>query len=234
MQYIYTECFLPSNGQFYNIKSVHLRPKTVFDIKALLNNPAFMLKSEIDALQNCIDPRDSVNVYDLVNQDVVYLLYKLRSMSDDNFTLLINNEEYNVKISELDVKFLEPEDFNTDLELPDSKIKVVLAYQPIKNLFNLDNDVQKFKKDNPDFKGDIYNVVSLVNAIAMLDNFTNKDMIRNKMEQLSWKDSLYLIDAIEKFNKLDFGVKEEINIEINGDMVKVPIQITEEFFRPSL
>lgn len=97
MQYIYTECFLPSNGQFYNTKSVHLRPKTVFDIKALLNNPAFMLKSEIDALQNCIDPRDNINVYDLVNQDVVYLLYKLRSMSDDNFTLLINNEEHNVK-----------------------------------------------------------------------------------------------------------------------------------------
>ena len=42
MQYMYTECKLPSNGKFYKTTTVHLRPKTIFDIKSLLNNATFM------------------------------------------------------------------------------------------------------------------------------------------------------------------------------------------------
>ena len=116
MQYIYTECTLPSNGLIYKTKTVHLRPKTIFDIKTLLNNPIFMLKSEIDALNNCISPEDNINVYDLVNADVVYLLYKLRSMSDDCLNLEIKGKQYTVKISDLEVKYLD--EYNTEITLP--------------------------------------------------------------------------------------------------------------------
>jgi YesN/AraC family two-component response regulator len=107
MQYKYVTCKLPSNGKIYSTTSVNLRPKTIFDIKNLLNDPVFYLKSEIDTLQYCIDPEDNVNVYDLVNQDVVYLLYKLRSLSDDVIVLKYKDKEYTKLINQLldSVKF---------------------------------------------------------------------------------------------------------------------------------
>lgn len=74
----------------------------------------------------------------------------------------------------------------------------------------------------------------LLNAIDSIDNVVNKDHVRTKLEQLSWKDSLYLIEEIEKAAKLDFGIKEEATINIDGIDVVVPLQITEEFFRPTL
>ena len=54
------------------------------------------------------------------------------------------------------------------------------------------------------------------------------------MENLSWKDSVYLITEIENFNHNDFGINEEVEIEFNGEKVKVPLKITEEFFRSAL
>ena len=232
MQYIYTECHLPSNGKLYNTEIVHLRPKTIFDIKALLNNPAFMLKSEIDALQNCIDPRDNINVYDLVNQDVVYLLYKLRSMSNDCIELEIKGNRYPIKISELEVKELD--EWNPNRKLPDSGLDVVLAYQPIKNIFDIEKQKVEFLNKYPEYNGDVYNTISILNAIDSIDGSVNKDHVRNKLEQLSWKDSIYLINEIEKLSKLDFGIKEEVELNIDGENVIIPLQITEEFFRSAL
>lgn len=232
MQYIYTECKLPSNGKIYSTKVVHLRPKTIFDIKSILNNPVYMIKSEIDALQNCIDPNDNINVYDLVNQDVVYLLYKLRSMSDDCLMLSIKGQQYPVKISELDVKYLE--DWDNKCVLPESKLEVCLAYKPIGLVFNLESKKNEFLAKYPDYKGDAMNAVAIINSIDSIDNLVNKDMIRLKLEELSWKDSLYLINKIEELNKLEFGIKEEVELDIEGEKVAVPIQISETFFRPTI
>lgn len=232
MQYIYTECQLPSNGMFYPTKTVHLRPKTIFDIKTLLNNPVYMIKSEIDALQNCLDPNDKVDVYDLCNQDIVFLLYKLRSMSDDCLNLNIKNKQYPIKISELEVKYLE--NWDNVVTLPESGIVVNLAYKPIKNIFNIDSMVNAFLTKYPEYKGDATNAVALLNAIERMGEFVSKDHIRATLEELSWKDSLYLIDAIEKQNNLDFGIKEEVELEVDGENITVPLTITEAFFRPAL
>lgn len=232
MQYIYTECNLPSNGKMYPTTKVHLRPKTIFDIKVLLNNPVFMIKSEIDALQNCIDPNDNVNVYDLVNQDVVYLLYKLRSLSDDCLTLNVKGKQYPIKISELDVKFLD--NWENTIVLPESGIKVELAYKPISLVFNLESKRDELLAKYPDYHGDALNAVALINAIESIDGSVNKDHVRMKLEELSWKDSIYLINKIEEQNKLDFGIREEVDLDIDGEKVTVPIQISEAFFRPAL
>ena len=228
MQYKYTTCELPSNGLIYNIREVHLRAKTIFDIKTLLGNPIFDIRNEIDTLQHCIDPNDHIDVYDLVNQDVVYLLYKLRSMSDDNLTVIYNNEEYKVTLSELKVNKLQS--WEPERVLPESKIKVVLAHTPIKNIFNITEQQKEFENKYPDYQSDSLNTVMLLNSIAMFDTVTNKDHIRSKLEALSFKDSLYLLDEIEKFKNLNFGIVEEIEI----DDKKIPLQITEEFFRPTL
>lgn len=233
MNYIYTECKLPSNGMFYEKPQVvHIRPKTIFDIKTILNNPVYLLKSEIDALQNCINPKDNINVYDLVNQDVVYLLYMLRSLSDDNLEVVIKDKHYPIKISELNVEYLDK--WDNEIELPESKIKVVIAYQPIKNIFSAEQQKQEFLRKYPEYSGDITNTIALLNAVASIDNLTNKDHIRTKLEQLSWKDSIYLINKIEELSKIQFGIKEEVNIDIDGEEVTVPLQITEAFFRPSI
>ena len=232
MQYKYVEVELPSNGLIYDTKRVHLRAKTIFDIRTLLNNPVYYLKSEIDALQNCINPDDKINVYDLVNQDVVYLLYKLRSMSSDTLTLNVNNKEYHILISELDVKKLE--EWNPDRILPDSELKVTLSYNPIKNVFEIEKQQQEFIKKYPDYNGDVLNTVTLLNAITMIDGKTDKDHIRNILEGLSFKDAIYLVKEIEQFQHQDFGVIEEVELDIDDKKVKVPIQITEEFFLPAL
>lgn len=232
MQYKYIECELPSNGLIYPTKVVHLRPKTIFDIKSLLLNPVFYLKSEIDALQNCIDPKDNINVYDLVNQDVVFLLYKLRSLSNDDMVLIYKNKEYNIKLSELEVKFLDS--WDNERTLPDSGMKVFLAYTPIKNNFFAQEQQQEFLSKFPDYQGDVANTLAILNSISMIDNVTDKNLIRNKMENLSWKDSVYLITEIENFNHNNFGINEEVEIEFNGEKVKVPLKITEEFFRSAL
>ena len=232
MQYIYTECELPSNGVFYSTRVVHLRPKTIFDIKTLLSNPTYLLKSEIDTLQNCIDPRDNVNVYDLVNQDVVYLLYKLRSLSDDSLKLTIKGKEYYIKISDLDIKYLQSWDCN--IKLPVSGLDVILTYQPIRNIFEIEKQQKEFEEKYPDYKYDIYNTLNILNSISSIDGSVTKDHIRSKLETLNWKDSIYLINKIEENNKLDFGIVEEAKLNIDGEDVTVPIQITEEFFRPSL
>ena len=70
----------------------------------------------------------------------------------------------------------------------------------------------------------------------MLNNKTDKTFIRNELENLSWKDSLYLIKEIENFQQQDFGVVEEVKLTVDdkGNEVTVPIKITEEFFRPAL
>lgn len=231
MQYKYITCKLPSNGMIYPTKEVHLRAKTIFDIKALLGNPVFQLRSEIDALNNCIDPNDNIDVYDLVNQDVVYLLYKLRSMSNDDLTLRYNNKDYPLKISELDVKYLEK--WNPNIILPESGIKVTLAYIPIKNIFNLPQLQREFENKYPDYHGDVANTVTILSSIQMFDNVTNKDAMREALETLSFNDSLFLIDEIEKLSNLRFGVIEEVKIpdDKTGKEIIIPIEITENFFR---
>lgn len=230
MQYKYIECELPSNGKLYDTKVVHLRPKTIFDIKSLLVNPVFYLKQEIDALQNCIDPKDNINVYNLVNQDVVYLLYKLRSLSNDNLTLMYDGKEYPIKLSELKINKLE--NWNDTITLPDSKIEVVLSHMPIKNIFSAAEQQQAFINKYPDYTGDVANTVNILNAIAMIDNITDENLIRAKLENLSWNDSLYLIEKIDEVKQLDFGVVEEVEITTDeGNKVTLPLKITEEFFR---
>lgn len=233
MQYKYITCQLPSNGLLYETKEVHLRPKTIFDIKTLLGNPAFLLKSEIDALQCCIDPSDNIDVYDLVNQDVVYLLYKLRSLSDDIIYIKINNNEYSFNISDLDVKLLT--DWEPEITLPESGKKVVITYEPIKNVFNIEQQQSEFKNKYPEYRSDIATTLHILNSVVMVDNVTNKDHIRNILESLSWKDSLFLINKIDELQATQFGVIEEVTIEDeDGNKKTIPIQITEEFFRPTL
>lgn len=65
----------------------------------------------------------------------------------------------------------------------------------------------------------------------MFDDVTDKDHIRARLETLSFKDSLYLLKQIDKLKSSDFGIVEEFELE---DGTKVPLQITEEFFRPTL
>lgn len=234
MQPIYTTCDLPSNGMFYPIKQVRIRPKTIYDIKTMLNNPVFMLRNEIDALQACIHPDDAkkVNVYDLVNQDVVYLLYMLRSLSDDSIELEIKGQKFVVKISELDVVTLDH--WDNVVTLPECGKTVQLNYTPIKNIFDLPQMVEEFKRNYPDFASDPANAVALLNAVALFDNHANRDIVRSALEELSWKDSIYLVQKIEENSKLQFGVKEEATITLDGVEVVIPLKITEEFFRPAL
>lgn len=233
MQYNYVECELPSNGKIYPTRVVHLRPKTIFDIKSLLQNPVYMIKSEIDTLQHCLSPQDRVNVYDLVNQDVVYLLYKLRSLSDDILTLSIKNQTYDVKISDLEVKYLD--NWDNEITLPESKLVVKLNYRPIYMIFNAEIERDKFLKKYPDYPGDALNAVNLINSISSIGDKVTPDVIRLTLETLSWKDSIYLLDAIDKINSTDtFGIVEEVTLNIEGEDVKIPLQITEEFFRPAL
>lgn len=234
MQYKYITCQLPSNGLIYDTKEVHLRAKTIFDIKALLNNPVFQMRAEVEALQQCIDPKDNIDVYDLINQDVVYLLYKLRSLSSDVLKLKYHNQEYNINISDLDVKILDK--WKTEFDLPDSKKHFQLAYTPIRNVLNMSEQVAKFNSEFPDYAGDVVNTVALLNAVIMFDGMTNKTHIMNALAELSFKDSLFIINKIEEMARLDFGVKEEVTLidKDTGKDVTVPILMTEEFFRPAL
>ena len=89
-------------------------------------------------------------------------------------------------------------------------------------------------KKYPEYNGDVYNTISILNAIDSIDGSVNKDHVRNKLEQLSWKDSIYLINEIEKLSKLDFGIIEEVELNIDGENIIIPLQITEEFFRSAL
>lgn len=232
MQFNYVTCELPSNGKIYPIKEVHIRPKTIFDIKTLLNSPEYYLKTEIDTLQNCIDPKDKVDVYSLCNQDVVYLLYKLRALSNDSLFINYKGNTQEFKISELKVNMLDS--WNNEVTLPESGIKATLSYKPISSVFNLQKEMQEFLEKYPDYQGDVANTVTIINSILMIDNITDKDNIRNKLNELSWKDSVYLISEIDKLNKADnFGVVEEVSIfdkELNKE-ITVPIQIDQNFFR---
>lgn len=233
MQYIYTEFNLPSNGKLYSTNKVHLRPKTIFDIKTLLNNPVFMLRSEIDALQRCIDPNDNINVYDLVNQDVVYLLYMLRSLSNNNLIINYKGKTFNSTISELNIKYLE--EYNPEKILPSSGKKVILKPNTIGNIFGLEQKKNQFLSKYPDYQGDAANAVALMSVIASIDNSSNEDLIRNQLEQLDWTDSIYLITEIEDNSKLDFGIEEFVTVQDeNGNNIKLPIQINENFFRATL
>lgn len=233
MQYNYITCVLPSNGKIYDTKEVHLRAKTIFDIKSLLNNTNLQLKSEIDVLNTCLDPKDNVNVYNLVQQDVIFLLYQLRSMSDDVYTFSFNNETYSINISDLDVKMLD--EFNNEIELPDSKIKVYLNCLPIKFIYDITKLQQEFNKKYPDYNGDVSNAIRILESIQMFDNITTKDIIRTRLETLSFRDSLYLINAIEAMENLDFGIREVAKIKNSkGEDLEIPIQLNNAFFRPQL
>lgn len=233
MQYKYITCQLPSNGLIYDTKEVHLRAKTIFDIKTLLSNPAFQLRAEIETLQQCIDPKDNVDVYDLTNQDVVYLLYKLRSLSSDELKIKYKNQDYSINISDLDVKNLEK--WETEFTLPDSGKMIELKYTPIRTLLTLDNQVDEFKALYPDYQGDILNTVALLNNIVAFDNLTDKTLILNALTELSFKDSLFIVQKIEDMAKTEYGVVEKITLkDSEGKDTTVPIIMTEEFFRPTL
>lgn len=234
MNYKYIVCKLPSNGLIYDTKEVHLRAKTIFDIKALLNNPSFQIRAEIETLQQCLDPKDGVDVYDLINQDVVYLLYKLRSLSNDILPLKYKNQEYNINISDMDVVYLE--EWNTEFECPESKKKITLKYTPIRNVLNLNEQVAKFKEEFPDYSGDAINTVAILNSVIEFDGMTNKAHIMNALAELGYKDSLFIIDKITEMARAEFGVKEEAKIvdKETGEEVTVPIVINENFFRATL
>lgn len=66
-------------------------------------------------------------------------------MSDDILNVIVKDKNYAVELSKLEIKPLT--EWNTQYELPDSKIHVELTYTPIKNLFFIIDKKKHLKRN---------------------------------------------------------------------------------------
>lgn len=182
---------LPSRGLFYDrVYNITLRSLNIGQFKDLMRcNEKYFKDNIISVLDNIVET-DGLNVYDMLNGDVMAIImwYKCNSSNEVNLSLTYkckkcdNKIETNINLGEFDEVSLD-ENIGEGVSLPSGKY---LKYAPKTYL--------EYEKSN-DTIGHICNVF--------------KYLTPNDIDNFDLDDFLYLKDAVKSF---EFGFRYKNNI----------------------
>lgn len=239
---------LPTKGKLDDIPDrVTLRMMTTHEEKMRTGSRASYWKTMSEIINRCIVDPKGIDSYNLTVVDFVFLLYKLRIHSYGNmYKLNISRKcsECGTLISDVDVdldklkvtyiddggkSFSEP----FTIKLPMLKWKVGCRMLRVRELDEIDKEVEDILQKYPDYEGDPALPRRLLRQIVTVDGEAIDYAV---LEEIV--DKLPAVDenAISKeFEKIDFGMDLAAKIKCPscGKEYIVPLKYTDEFFRPS-
>lgn len=251
--YLYTEeVQLPSKGLFnpeipngmVTLRCIELR-----DQKYLAGSKLVRSNKAIELLRRCIVSPEGMNVEDLTQIDLFFLLVKLRVLSyGPEYKYYTNcpncgkSTTVTVDLSKLDVAMLE--DFNPNdlhIKLPRKGDTVYTRVQTQRDSDEINAEVSRLKSKYKDIDYDPEVTLSIAKIITKIeliqpDKEGNK-VVDNPVDILNYVEGLTDLDALaiqSTLSDIDYGVIPVVTNECEkcGKEFSTMMKTTGDFFRP--
>lgn len=243
---IVEDYLLPSLGKIYGEKfdpHVRIRSMTVAEEMKRLTPTDMPYKTMCSIIDDCLETKLPISVYDMCIGDYQYLLHKLRVVTYGNsYTLTIRcpfcGSFFDHTINLDEQKVHEYDDSMRDLlsfTLPVTGKTITIGMQTPSDLDRIEQKKKQLKKDFPDMKDDPTLMLNLSTIIKSIDGEpVNPITIDTVIKNLPMKDSNKII---RQANKLNGKVGVDINIlgtcpDCKNDVLTT-FRYTSEFFRPT-
>ena len=202
---------LPSKGLIYGVEfnpKITLRSMTTMEEMKRYSKYDTEYKVMSDIIEDCIEEKLPVHVYDMCIGDYQFLLHKLRTVtlgSEYKMYIQCSNcgevVEAKVDLDSLTVLEFDPEKLEgREITLPISKKKVILSFQTPHMLDTIEERAKalsKKNKDNIDYRF-LYLAMSFIKEIdgKELDSV----MLENVVRKLPLRDVKYIIQKGDELN----------------------------------
>lgn len=236
---------LPSKGLIYDTPidpNVSLRSMTVMEEMRRLAPSETPYKIMSDIIEDCMQEKPKIHIYDMCLGDYQYLLHKLRIVTyGPEYKMTIscpNCGEIVESTANLDsIEVFEYDDTYSDLAkltLPVSNKIVEMKYQTPRDLDDIarkKKEMQRKTKLNVEY-GLLFTTMSLIKSVD--GRVLNPIQLEDFVKKLSMKDVTAIISRAEELNRkvgLDTRVITKCN-QCGYEMVST-FRITSEFFGPT-
>jgi len=233
---------LPSEGKVYPKESplssgkIEIKYMTAKEEDILTSQNLIKKGVVIEKLLDSLILTDGVNSNDLILGDKNATMVAARILAygpeypceitnpetGNQFTHTFNLAECPFKKLDKDIK-----GNNFEVELPISKIKITFKILNGQDEKLIEKDLEGLKKIGGDVSREL--TTRLKHTITSVDGNSEQNVIRNFVDNMLSRDSLFLRGEI---NKVSPDIELEQEIEIGGEMVKVDIPMTTNFFWP--
>lgn len=236
---------LPSKGLIYDTPidpNVSLRSMTVMEEMRRLAPSETPYKIMADIIEDCMQEKPKIHIYDMCLGDYQFLLHKLRVVTyGPEYKMTIscpNCGEIVESTADLDsIEVFEYDDTYSDLTkltLPVSNKLIELKYQTPRDLDDIarkKKEMQRKTKLNVEY-GLLFTTISLIKSVD--GRVLNPIQLEDFVKKLSMKDVTAIISRAEELNRkvgLDTRVITKCN-QCGYEMVST-FRITSEFFGPT-
>lgn len=227
---------LPSAGRFGGVEEVTIRNLTGADEKLIYSG---VTENSIDKLlKRCIVEPANIVVADLCEQDKYYILLQIRILTfGSTYSFTTKCPECGTKVK-VDMDLDDLEVFFADEELEklmtvelSSGEKVEFKVLTSKDINEVNNMVSRLKAGN-DRGTQLF--LRLASVIKAVDGKEMSLIEKQKwLEEMSSRETNALWKAFSQI-KLGVNMNTYMQCPVCGETSEVPVQMTAEFFRPSL
>lgn len=239
---------LPSKGLIYGKKfdpHFTLRSMTVEDEMKRLSPSDTPYKMMSDIIEDCMESKFPIHVYDLCIGDYTYMLHKLRIVTygaDYHIRTVCPNcgnidNDCIIDLDELKVnKYDKSIESLREVLLPVTGYSVKLKFQTPRDLDRISQKAKEMKEQFPDMVGDPIYLLTLQSMIETIDGEDiNPLTILETLKKLPMKDTNILSKTATKLNR-KVGIDAIIDTKCKkcGNSIKSTFLYTSEFFGPGI
>lgn len=243
---IYESFNLPSKGKIYDREInpiITLRSMTTMEEMKRLSPTDTPYKVMSDIIEDCMENKPDIHVYNMSLGDYQFLLHKLRIVTyGPNYKMLVKCKECGeVTESVANLETLEVNEWTEKIidqqviTLPKTNREIELRFQTPRDLDQIayrTKEMKKKVKQNIDFSV-MYTLMSLIKKVdgSVLDPL----MLEEFVKKLPNRDANYILNKATQLNK-KVGLDNNISIQCSqcGEHMVVPFRITSEFFGPTI
>ena len=234
---------LPSGGKIYGKDSplssgkIEIKYMTAKEEDILTSQNLIKKGVVIDKLLDALILTDGVNSNDLIlgDKNAIMVAARILAYGPEYICEITNPEtgnpfEYTFNLADCPFKSLSNDitENNFEVELPVSKVKLTFKLLTGKDEKSIDSELKQLKKLGSQVSPEL--TTRLKHTITSVDGNSEQNVIRNFVDNMLSRDSLFLRGEI---NKVSPDIELEQEIEIGGEMVKVDIPMTTNFFWPN-
>ena len=243
---IFETFMLPSKGKVYDTEInpiIELSSMKVWQEMKRLSPTDTPYKLMSDIIEECMQNKPEISVYDMCLGDYQFLLYKLRTVTyGSKYKMNVSCPycgTYEEVITDLDdIEVLEYEDDYENLKqitLPVSNNLIELQYQTPRKLDEISRKAKEYKKKlktNIDYTL-LFTLMSVIKKIDGQE--VNEVMLENFCKNLDMKDTQTILKGAEALND-KVGVSNDmvITCSICNKEFTSPFRLTSEFFGPTI
>lgn len=242
---IYESFELPSKGLIYDKPIdpyVTLRSMTTLEEMKRLSPTDTPYKVMSDIIEDCMQKKPDIHVYDMSLGDYQFLLHKLRIVTyGPDYKMLVKCSECGqVTDSLADLETLEVKEYDDSIidkklvTLPKTNKQVELKFQTPHDLDQISyktKEMKKKTKQNIDYSI-LYTLMSLIKKVD--GNTLDAISLEEFVKKLPNRDANYILNkSTELAREVGLNTKISVTCSQCGAELEIPFRITSEFFGPT-